>query len=342
MGANTDKFIKANDKFSTTLASAIADGSTTASFDLALEPEDITDGEAVLLFIDRVDSDGVKTPNLKEVIIGIKNGVTISSTVRGVEGSGQEHSIGAVVEIILAETMWNRMIEGILAEHNQDGGHSADAIDAITEIASALKSGSDTTLITGTAGTNGYTAKWNTDGDLVDGYEVLDEDDMASDSDTALATQQSIKAYVDSLISAISTDASRVYLASNQSLSDSTYISIGFASEDFDTNTLHSTSVNNSRITIKTTGKYIITGCVGFASNATGKRIVRIIKNGATVLQYAGQDAQSSGNTDISIAVIASLTATDYVEIQGYQSSGGSLDAIAGNDRTHFEIHQLS
>ena len=37
------------------------------------------------------------------------------------------------------------------------------------------------------------------DGDL-SGTAILDEDDMVSDSDTKLATQQSIKAYVDSQI----------------------------------------------------------------------------------------------------------------------------------------------
>jgi len=71
--------------------------------------------------------------------------------------------------------------------------------DAVTlaKIAAAAKSGADATLVTGTAGTLNYTAKWNTDGDLVDGFEVLDEDTMVTDSATKLATQQSIKAYVD-------------------------------------------------------------------------------------------------------------------------------------------------
>ena len=46
---------------------------------------------------------------------------------------------------------------------------AADAIDAITEIASALKSGADGTLITGTAGASGNIAAWNADGDIVDG-----------------------------------------------------------------------------------------------------------------------------------------------------------------------------
>ena len=46
---------------------------------------------------------------------------------------------------------------------------SADSVDAITEIAAALKSGADGTLITGTAGTSGDLSQWNGDGDLVDG-----------------------------------------------------------------------------------------------------------------------------------------------------------------------------
>ncbi|MCP4899731.1 MAG: hypothetical protein GY906_22425 [bacterium] len=44
----------------------------------------------------------------------------------------------------------------------------SDAVDAITELAAALKSGADTTLITGTAGASGNCSEWNADGDLVD------------------------------------------------------------------------------------------------------------------------------------------------------------------------------
>ena len=76
-------------------------------------------------------------------------------------------------------------------------GLPAASVDAITEIKSTLKSGADVTLITGTKGTTNYVPKWNGDGDLVDGHEVLDEDAMGSDSATKLATQQSIKKYVD-------------------------------------------------------------------------------------------------------------------------------------------------
>ena len=72
-------------------------------------------------------------------------------------------------------------------------------------MAAAALTGSDTKLVTGTAGTTDFTAKWNADGDLVDGFEVLDENDLVSDSAVALATQQSIKAYVDGKVGATGT-----------------------------------------------------------------------------------------------------------------------------------------
>ena len=56
------------------------------------------------------------------------------------------------------------LADGTLVE---DINMPADIIDAITEIASGLKSGSDTTLVTGTSGTDGHCAQWNADGDLV-------------------------------------------------------------------------------------------------------------------------------------------------------------------------------
>jgi len=50
-----------------------------------------------------------------------------------------------------------------------DPNFTADAIDDIGEIEGSLKSGSDATLITGTAGSSGNVAEWNADGDIVDG-----------------------------------------------------------------------------------------------------------------------------------------------------------------------------
>ena len=62
----------------------------------------------------------------------------------------------------------------------------ASAVDAITEIAAALKSGSDATLITGTKGTSGNLSMWNADGDLVDSTKAATDIAAISDMPTGL------------------------------------------------------------------------------------------------------------------------------------------------------------
>lgn len=52
---------------------------------------------------------------------------------------------------------------------------SADSIDALDEIAAALKTGADAKLVTGTAGGNGRVGTWNGDGDLIDGGATIAE-----------------------------------------------------------------------------------------------------------------------------------------------------------------------
>lgn len=59
-------------------------------------------------------------------------------------------------------------LQAIMDLYEANFAAPADFIDAITEIASGLKSGSDATLITGTAGTSGNIGQWDANGDLID------------------------------------------------------------------------------------------------------------------------------------------------------------------------------
>ena len=80
-------------------------------------------------------------------------------------------------------------------------GNVQDAIEQVQNNWTGAKSGADSNLVSGTAGTEGNLLKWNADGDAVDsGYGVVDEDDMASDDDTKIPTAQSVKAYVDNSV----------------------------------------------------------------------------------------------------------------------------------------------
>lgn len=99
----------------------------------------------------------------------------------------------AKIEAATADTLTNKTID---VDNNTVSNIETDNLKA------SAKTGSDTAVVTGTAGTANNLAMWNADGDAVDStYGVLDEDTMTSDSATDVPTQQSVKAYVDSQFS---------------------------------------------------------------------------------------------------------------------------------------------
>lgn len=105
--------------------------------------------------------------------------------------------------------------------------------------------------------------------------------------------------------------------------------SLTFNQERFDTDTIHSTSSNTGRLTATTAGKYIISGCLSWATNGTGTRIVRIFLNGTTPIERDSKGANSAATVDQTITTIYDLAADDYVELAGWQNSGGALDIKA-------------
>lgn len=119
----------------------------------------------------------------------------------------------------------------------------------------------------------------------------------------------------------------RVYHNASQSITTATTTALAFNSERADTNTIHDTVTNNSRLTCQTAGVYYITASVQFAANATGFRQVGIRLNGTTALAF--QRTPSPGGSDAALLTISTayaLSAADYVEATVYQNSGGSLN----------------
>jgi hypothetical protein len=92
---------------------------------------------AVEITIDRVDANGTATPTKREVVKGVVSGNNIIDCIRGVEGTAQAHSGGAVVEVMLTADMWDSIIDNHLSAHNQDGTHKITALDAVRYAADA-------------------------------------------------------------------------------------------------------------------------------------------------------------------------------------------------------------
>lgn len=82
-----------------------------------------------------------------------------------------------------------------MANHSSYHNEERTQINTNTSASSLLEgkslSGSDTEIITGTAGTDGNAAKWNADGDLVDGVS-LPSGDVVGTTDTQTITNKTI------------------------------------------------------------------------------------------------------------------------------------------------------
>jgi hypothetical protein len=122
----------------------------------------------------------------------------------------------------------------------------------------------------------------------------------------------------------------------DQSISNTTFTIVNFGGENFDTNTFHDNTTNNSRLTIPSgkDGYYLITSVIQFGSNDTGFRAVVLKKNGSDYQNMSWVDADSGNNIWTSASATISCVATDYLQIEVYQNSGGALDLKAGSNFT--------
>lgn len=121
----------------------------------------------------------------------------------------------------------------------------------------------------------------------------------------------------------------RVYNDADISVGNGAFEALTFNSEYFDTDGMHSTVSDTSRITLVTAGTYLVGGNVYFNANATGIRRIQIQLNGATVIAYSAMDIDSSTAHIMTVSTIYAFSANDYVELYAYQNSGGALDVKA-------------
>jgi hypothetical protein len=119
-----------------------------------------------------------------------------------------------------------------------------------------------------------------------------------------------------------------VWKTASQNVSNATNTTITFDSEEYDTDGFHSTSVNNSRITIPSgkSGYYHVQALISYATNSSGERAGSIsISDGRLYTNFAGAPSGTVLGSSIYFAVTAYFTAGDYMELRTQQRSGGTL-----------------
>lgn len=136
--------------------------------------------------------------------------------------------------------------------------------------------------------------------------------------------------------------SARVYNSANISIANATLTALTFNTERFDNDAIHSLSANTGRLTCVTAGRYVIAGCVEFASAAGTYRVVNIRLNGTTVIASIFIAPVSGAATRLSIATIYDLAATDYVEMMVQHDVGSAINVVAaGNYSPEFAMALL-
>ena len=119
----------------------------------------------------------------------------------------------------------------------------------------------------------------------------------------------------------------RAYSSTTLSLANTTVTAVPLALESYDTDSMHSTVTNTSRITFNTAGVYSLMGELTFDINATGARDGYILLNGVTrVSEICVVNSGASTFTQVPLLATYSFAAGDYVEAYAWQNSGGTMN----------------
>jgi hypothetical protein len=117
----------------------------------------------------------------------------------------------------------------------------------------------------------------------------------------------------------------RVFNNADVTINHATMTAHAFNSERWDTDGMHDNAVNNTRLTCKTAGKYVVSAMCTWNDNNTGYRGLAIDLNGAreawTVL--LADAAYTEGHV---VSTIIDMDVNDYVEMIVYQTSTAGLD----------------
>lgn len=126
-----------------------------------------------------------------------------------------------------------------------------------------------------------------------------------------------------------SVPSARVYNSAAISAAHNATVMLTFNSERWDSDNIHSTSLNTSRLTCVTPGLYTGLGQVAIAASATGVRQVFVRINSGTLIANDVRSASSAFATELAVPFIWRLAAGDYIELGVFQNSGAARDVTA-------------
>jgi len=120
--------------------------------------------------------------------------------------------------------------------------------------------------------------------------------------------------------------AVQVTKSSAQSIANSTTTTLTWDTENLDTDAMHDNAINNSRLTARKAGKYVVFMNIVFSANNSGVRQLIIRKNGTVTLWTHIYPNAGVGEDQTFTATIVDLAANEYIEGQVWHNGGSNLD----------------
>lgn len=106
-----------------------------------------------------------------------------------------------------------------------------------------------------------------------------------------------------------------------------------FGGESFDTDTMHSTVSNTSRITFNTAGTYMVGASVS-GNSGGGTIALKLLLNGTTVIGYGGGSYPSSGAFGgAALTAVRAFSVNDYIEVL---ATSNLTETTSGDESTNF------
>ena len=126
------------------------------------------------------------------------------------------------------------------------------------------------------------------------------------------------------------------YASATTTLPGSTYTKIAFGTEEYDDNGDYDTA--NSRHTISVPGYYRYSATMQDSSGGNGEyHALAFYKNGTLFKTGASILSQAANINNISASPPPfKLVVGDYIEVYGFQNSGGGKTVASGQDKTYF------
>ena len=131
-----------------------------------------------------------------------------------------------------------------------------------------------------------------------------------------------------------------VYFSATLTLTYNTAVTVGFNSENYDTDSYHDNTTNNSRLTVPKSGYYYVSGF--YISNQTGNRRMAIIqKNGTSLTQFTGFAGTGVTETTSVASGVFYATTGEYFTLIAYSENSTPATAQSGTIYNNFSIAYL-